>query len=49
MVTTLAVNESVKHHYFVIVGIAFVITGGGAEITNSTAKNLNRKIAKYLN
>jgi len=40
-VATLAVKESVKHRYFVIVGITFVITEGGAKITNSTAKNLS--------
>ena len=43
-VATLAVKESVKH-----VGITFVITEGGAKITNSTAKNLSHKIPKCLN
>ena len=41
MVATLVVNESVKHCYFVILGITFVITEGGAKITNSTAKYLS--------
>ena len=48
-VATLVVNESVKHHYFVILGITFVITEGGAKITNSTANNLSHKIPKCLN
>ena len=47
-VATLAVNESVKHRYFVIVGTTFVITEGGAKITNNTAKNLSHKIPKCL-